>query len=328
LLVVVGIALLAPPLILPQDPPPPVLGTGEHTYEWVRGWAKLPEGTRFGNTHGCIVVDGKNRVLVNTDRHGVMIFSAEGDFVKVWEDKAWRNGAHGMALAKEGDQEVLWIAHSTRHEVFKTTLDGEILSTLPFPEKCTAYAKREEYCPTSVAISPVNGDIYAADGYGKSWIHQYSAKGEYIRSWGGRGSEPGQLNVPHGLMIDTRGETPTLLVCDRENNRLQIFSLDGKSIGIVKENLRRPCHTHLRGTDIVVADLAGRITILDKENKLVAHLGENADQKKWAQNGVPRKDWIDGQFVSPHCAHWDSEGNLYVQDWLSTGRVTKLKRVK
>ncbi len=232
-----------------------------------------------------------------------------------------------MELVREEGRELLYLAHHGKHEVVKATLDGEILLILPFPEKSGVYKKREEYKPTSVAVAP-GGEVYVADGYGLSWIHQYSAKGEYVRSWGGKGTELGKFDTPHGLMIDTRGESPLLVVCDRENHRLQTFTLDGKPVGEVNNIFRRPCHTHLSGKDLVVADLAGRVTILDKENKLILHLGENADPKKWAQNGVPRKEWVDGQFVSPHCATWDAEGNLYVMDWLAMGRVTKLKRVR
>jgi hypothetical protein len=303
-----------------------LLGTGDHVYEWVKDWAKLPEGVRLGNTHGCIAIDGRGRVLVNSDRHGVMIFKPDGEFVKAW-GKEFRGGAHGMELAREGDRELLYLAHHGRHEVVKTTLEGEVVSTLPFPEASGVYGRREEYRPTSVAVAP-NGDVYVADGYGLSWIHHYNARGEYVRSWGGKGSEEGRFDTPHGLMIDTRSEPPTLVVCDRENHRLQIFSLEGKLVGVVKDLFRRPCHSRLSGRHMAVADLAGRVTILDGRNRLIAHLGENADPKKWAQNGVPRREWADGQFISPHCAAWDAEGNLYVMDWLSSGRVTKLRRVR
>ena len=76
------------------------------------------------------------------------------------------------------------------------------------------------------------------------------------------------------------------------------------------------------------ADLAGRVTLLDAQLGLVGHLGDNPDPNKRAHNDIPVEDWRDGEFVSPHCANWDSQGNLYVTDWLSAGRITKLARVK
>ena len=85
---------------------------------------------------------------------------------------------------------------------------------------------------------------------------------------------------------------------------------------------------HQRGGDTVVADLAGRVTILGPENELVCHLGDNPDPEKRAKNGVPSDQWKNGEFISPHCARWDAEGNLYVMDWVSEGRISKLERVR
>lgn len=303
-----------------------LLGTGPHSYEWVKGWGQLPEGMSYGNTHGCIVSDSQGRLFVNTDtEHAVIIFDRDGKFLKSW-GKDFKGGAHGMAIVKEGGKESLYLAHHGRHELVKTTLDGDVLMTLGFPEKAGVYKKADEYKPTSVALGP-NGDIYVADGYGLSWIHQYDSKGEYIRSWGGKGTEPGQMRTPHGIWLDTRGSEPVLAVADRENGRLQFFTLDGKFISMATEELRRPCHMHQRGTDLVIADLAGRVTIFDKNNKLITHLGDNPDPAKRANNKVPREQWADGEFIAPHCAHWDREGDLYVMDWVAVGRITKLKHV-
>jgi hypothetical protein len=85
---------------------------------------------------------------------------------------------------------------------------------------------------------------------------------------------------------------------------------------------------NIRGTDLVVGDLAGRVTIFDKDNKLITHLGDNVDPKKRATNKVPPEEWVDGQFIAPHGICWDQKGNLYVHEWMAVGRVIKLKRVK
>src|SRR6058998_745077 len=157
----------------------PILGTGRHRYEWVKGWGQLPDGMQYGNTHGCIAIDSAGHVLVNTDtEHAVIVFDPSGRFIKSW-GKEFKGGAHGMALVKEGGQERLFLAHHGRHELVKTTLEGEVLMTLGYPEKAGVYKDASEYRPTSVAIGP-GGDIYVSDGYGLSWIHQYDAKGEYI----------------------------------------------------------------------------------------------------------------------------------------------------
>ncbi|TAH35567.1 MAG: hypothetical protein EYC70_12990 [Planctomycetota bacterium] len=302
------------------------LGSGRHTYEWVPNWAQLPEGMSFGNTHGCIVTDAGNRLLVNTDtENAVMLFDSGGKLLKTW-GKDYAGGAHGMAVVAEGQQEFLYLAHIGRHELIKATPDGEVIWTLGYPRESGLYENADRYHPTSVAVAP-NGDIFVADGYGLGWVHQFDAGRKYRRSFGGPGTEPGKMRTPHGLWLDTRGKEPLLAVADRENHRLQFFDLDGKLHGLLDHDLRRPCHVHQRGGDVVVADLAGRVSIFDEKNQLVTHLGDNPDEGKRAQNGVPREQWKDGEFISPHCAHWDRGGDLYVMDWLAQGRVSKLRRV-
>jgi len=300
-----------------------LLGEGDYTFAWVRDWARLPEDKSFGNTHGCIVVDANDRVYVNTDtENAVMVFEADGSFVEAW-GKELAGGLHGMTLVREGDREFLYLAHTGRHEVLKATLEGEVLWTLGWPEESGHYASAGEYRPTSVAVAP-DGALFVADGYGKSWIHRYDAERRYLGSFGGPGSELGQLRTPHGLWLDTGGDEPTLIVADRENHRLQRFDLEGAPLGSIEGNLRRPCHSHGRGNVLAVADLAGRVTLLDREGELLTHLGDNPDPKLRANNGVPRDVWRAGEFLAPHCAAWDSKGNLYVMDWVAVGRITKL----
>lgn len=306
---------------------PLVLGAGNHRYEWIPNWARLPEGMKFGNTHGAVVIDAQGRVLMNTDsENAIIIFSPDGKFIKAW-GKSWQNGTHGMALHKEGKTEFVYLTHFNRHQFAKCTLDGQEVWVKDYPKESGVYQKAEEFKPTGIAITP-NGDFYVTDGYGKSYVHQYSAKGEYVRSWGGVGTEAGQLKQPHGIWLDTREKTPRVLVADRANHRLQFFSLEGKFLSMVTDDLRLPSNFHQRGTDIVVADLQGRVTILDKNNRIITHLGDNEDPKLRGQNPVLPDKWKDGQFISPHCVRWDSQGNLYVAEWLSTGRITKLRRLK
>jgi hypothetical protein len=306
---------------------PLIIGQGAHTYEWTNNWAKLPAGMQISNCHGGIVLDSHGRVYLNTDtENAVMVFDPDGKFVKGF-GKDYQGGAHGMMIRKEGRDEFIYITHTARHELIKLTLDGEQVWTRGYPEQPGVYKEAAEYKPTAVAFAP-NGDIYVTDGYGKFYVHHYNSRGDYVRTWGGKGSEPGQLNNPHGIWVDTRDKKrPLVVVADRANNRLQMFTLDGKHHSFVTEELRLPSNMDQRGGDLVIADLAGKITVLDKNNKIVTHLGDNTDPKKRATNKVPPAEWVDGVFISPHCPRWDKQGNLYVHEWLTAGRVTKLRRV-
>jgi DNA-binding beta-propeller fold protein YncE len=320
-------ALVAPPWTEDERGGAPQIGAGAHTYRWVEGWGALPEGMTLGNTHGAIVSDSQGRIYVNTDgEHAVLVFEASGKLVKSW-GKEWQGGLHGMAIVKEGGRELLWIAHTSRHTVAKTTLDGEVLATLPWPEQSGKYEKQDQFNPTAVAVAP-GGEIFVADGYGRSWVHKYDSHGHYQKSFGGPGTTPGQMQTPHGLAIDPRGAKPLLVVADRENHRLQFFDLAGGFVRLIDQELRRPCSPHVQGDDLVVADLNGRVSIFGKDDKLVCHLGDNPDQSLWANNGAPRDAWKTGLFIAPHSARWDAQGDLYVQDWVALGRVTKLERVR
>jgi hypothetical protein len=263
-----------------------VIGQGTHRYEVVRDWPQTPPGLTWGYTHG-VQVDAAGRVYIHHQHEqAVMVFDPAGKFIKSF-GAAFKAGAHGMQLRREGSEEFLYFADIARCVVVKTTLEGAVVFTLGLPKEAGVYTGDKKYVPTNVAFSP-NGDFYAADGYGSSYVHQYTSAGSYLRTWGGAGSEPGQMRSPHGIWVDTRpGKTPHVIVADRENNRLQLFSLEGVHLGFVTAELRRPCHFDQRGEELLIPDLAGRVTIFDKDNKLVVHLGDNPDPADRARPDVP-----------------------------------------
>ena len=310
---------------LPADEEP-VLGGGEHRYRWVEDWPQLPADVQLGNTHGAIVVDGAGRIYANTDsERAVCVFSPDGELVDSF-GRDLAGGLHGMTIVATDEGEELVLCHQV-HGVLGTSLSGEVKWRLDCPRESEKYAEGQTWRPTSVAVAP-NGDLFVADGYGLSWVHQFDAERNYVRSIGGPGQEPGQFRTPHGLAIDPRGEEPTLLVADRENGRLQRFTLAGEHVEVLAADaLRRPCSVAIAGDDAVIADLNGRVTILVGEDAKPLQLGDNPDKSKWAQNGVPRDQWRDGHFLAPHGAAWDAAGDLYVMDWNANGRLTKLERI-
>lgn len=325
----------------------PVLGSGAHTYEAIHDWGELPPHIRWGNTHG-VVEDAAGNIYVHHTVHAtsesadsMIVFDRGGRFVRSW-GKEFRGVAHGLHIRREGRDEYLYLTLNAANPrmspqpashaaVIKATTRGEIVWTIAGPPDIEAYrpaadGTRPRYNPTNVAIAP-NGDVYVGDGYGSSFINQYSSKGEYIRTFGGKGSEPGRLNEPHGLWMDTRGRSPILVVADRRNNRLQRFTLDGRHLDFV-DGFRLPCHFDEHAGLVVVPDLHGRVTLLDRQNQVVLHLGDsNAPAWNNPLRTRPREEFIPGQFICPHGACFDRDGNIFVVEWVEVGRVTKLRKV-
>ena len=314
----------------------PITGHGEHQYEVIHDWGSLPSKFAYGNTHG-VCEDSQDRIYVfhtvgagSPCADALVVFDSEGRFVKSWGSE-FSGGAHGLHLQKEGSEEFLYLCDIKRSLVVKTTLDGEVVLTLGYPGDSPQYPlaaggePAKKYIPTNVAVAP-NVDISVADGYGSSFINQYNAAGEFIRTFGGTGSAAGQLDCPHGLMVDTRGSTPRLLVADRKNNRLQSFSLEGGHLGFA-HGVNLPCHFHEHQGMLVIPDLASRVTLMDRDNQVLVHLGEGDAASFRELRKEPRDKFPAGRFVAPHGACFDNEGNIFVVEWVEIGRVTKLRRL-
>ena len=176
-----------------------------------------------------------------------------------------------------------------------------------------ADGEKPVYRPTNLAVAP-NGDSYVGDGYGSSYVIQYDKGGNYIRTFGGPGSEHGQLDCPHGIICDTRGEEAVILVADRRNNRLQEFSLEGEHRRFYY-GVDLPCHFHIRGSDMVIPDLAARLTVLDGENNVITHMGQGSDDYR-ERRLKSRDHFPPAKFVCPHGACFDHGGNIFVVEWV------------
>jgi hypothetical protein len=326
----------------------PIVGSGPHTYEAIHDWGTLPAHIKWGNTH-AVVEDSQGHIFVHHTVHAtsdsadtVVVFDAKGKFVRSW-GREFKGVAHGLHLRREGSDEFLYLTvnatnprltpqPSMQAVVIKATLNGDIVWKIQGPPDVDAYTKPnadgtpKRYNPTNVAIAP-NGDVYVGDGYGSSYVNQYNGKGEYIRTFGGRGAAAGQLAEPHGIWVDTRGASPVLVVADRRNNRLQRFTLDGRHIDFVP-GVRLPCHFDAYKDLVVIPDLQGRVTLMDGNNQVAAHLGDsNPATGSHPLRNQPRETFIPGQFMCPHGACFDHEGNIFVAEWVEVGRVTKLRKI-
>ena len=97
---------------------------------------------------------------------------------------------------------------------------------------------------------------------------------------------------------------------------------------IIQKDLRMTAAVHIRGNDALIPELQGRVTVLDKEGRIAAQVGDNPNEKQRANFGLPADQWKDGICNSPHGGSIDKDGNLIVAEWSQLGHLHKFTLVK
>jgi hypothetical protein len=305
------------------------VGSGEHTFEWVDNWAlvpETPESRADGRTHGVVVTRDGRVIVFHVGNPAVLIFDSRGPLVDAWGDRF--PGAHGLTLVEERGIEYLWLTDFKTGEVVKTNIGGETVLSLPFPN-LKGYDD-PKYAPTWVTVFEErfggNGDIWVADGYGAAYVHRYDRSGNYLSSIDGTAGA-GRFRHPHGLYVDARKAEPELYIADRMNRRIQVYDLDGQFKRLVPDAIDTSACAFIpygEFTLIPEAPYRARLTMLDPDDRVVATLGQN--DEICGRPGFPNdRALVDaGRFVTPHSAASDAAGNVYVVEWITGGRITKL----
>jgi hypothetical protein len=320
----------------------PIIGEGDHRYECHHLWGELPDSIHWVETHG-VAIDRDGFVYIK-HRAGsekpkapalaqdtIVVFDPAGKYVRSF-GKEYHGGGHGIDIRSENGQEFLYLSCMFPvNLVVKSDLKGEVVWVKQAPAEPHVYDKpNTPFSPTNVAFAP-DGGFYVGDGYGSHYIHQFDQGARWVRTWGGQGTEPGKMKTPHGLWLDDRpGRERSLVVADRANARLQYFTLDGKHLGFVHD-VSFPAHFDIRGDVLLVPDLHARVSLFDKNNKVLAHLGYDAAWTKEVLDGFKMRTqpdrWPPGKFIHPHDACFDKNGNIFVAEWVATGRVSFLRHV-
>ncbi len=305
------------------------LDTPAGVYRWIENWIVIPESplsVSHGRTHGVAVTRDGRVILFHQGDPAVLIYDASGQLLDRWGNFP---GAHGMTLVEEEGSEFLWLTDQTTCEVVKTTLTGRVTQRIEPPDHLVYREKK--FIPTEVAVNERgrggNGDIWVTDGYGAYLVHRYNADGQWLDTLTGE-EGAGAFKCPHGIRVDTRQSTGRLYIADRANCRAQVYDLEGRFERVFGTDFFTSPNGFIAwGDRLIVPELKARLTILDADDRLVTHVGLNdpvCGKERWPNH----RDWVEpGRFNSPHAAAPDAEGNLYVVEWITGGRVIKLERI-
>jgi sugar lactone lactonase YvrE len=268
----------------------------------------LPQGISFGGDATSVAVDSEGFVYVfNRGTVPVVVLDQHGMYVESWGAGEF-DSPHGIFI---DDNDDLYLVDVGGHFVQKRTREGKLLYTLGTRgEAAPVRSGRFFNRPTDVVIHPVTRELFISDGYGNARVHRFSSEGDYIASFGEPGADDGQFCLPHGieLLDDER-----LIVCDRENFRVQVFSTTGEYLE--QWHAHRPSAVRRARLDecLFVAELgyAGqhgapnmgcRVSVRSPQGEQLTTLGD------------PLPGFDPGQFFAPHGLSIGPTGDLYVAE--------------
>lgn len=311
-------------------------------YEVQPGWEQLPAGFVHRDVSD-VAVDSHDRVYLATRSDArVFVYEQDGTFVTEWGNEIFSSGVHGIEVAPD---DTVWVVDQFNHVARKFTPDGKELMSLGNPgvasdtgfdmEQVKGHYERLEAMkyggepfnnPTNLTVAP-NGDIYVTDGYYNARVHRFSADGTLIRSWGGPGDGPSKFRVPHDAAVDGQGR---ILVCDRENDHIQLFTADGDYIETWQS--QKPCGIEVHNGLVYVSETRldpgtrsftrGQITELEWARvSIYNEQGEALARFGWGENW-PEDAPKPGVITSAHGIAVDSRGDIYVAEttYSSVGR--------
>jgi DNA-binding beta-propeller fold protein YncE len=235
------LVLLAPLSFAQQEVP-------EIPFDSVPDFLKLPPGMNFGEVPG-VAVNSKGHVFVFTRSNSafgpafapaaaqLFEFGPHGEFLReIGKDLYAWSEAHTVRIDRDDN---IWAVDKGSDMVIKFNQAGRV--TMVFgrrKESADADAKPWDRDlnpplpavdglfrqPTDVAWDS-QGNIYITDGYINSRVAKYDKNGEWVKSWGEKGTGPGQFRLPHAIVVD---RNDNIYVGDRSNRRIQVFDTEGR----------------------------------------------------------------------------------------------------
>jgi DNA-binding beta-propeller fold protein YncE len=274
------------------------VGTGKYTYTLIQDWAKLPPGETFAMV-SAVATDSQDRVYgFQRKDPPIVVFDRDGNFLSSWGNGAFLF-AHGIFIADD----TVYLTDRNSSVCLMYTLDGKPIQMLgrhgvhsdtgcERPGDLVPRAAGPFNYPSELVPAP-SGDLYVSDGYRNARVHHFSWDGQLKKSWGEPGkTAPGQFHLPHSLVVAHE----KVYVCDRENHRIQVFSLDGGFLDMWTD-IQRPMDISvdregmLHVSEGSVNGSSARVSVLDTAGKVLA---------RFPCRGSGHGSWV------------DSHGDIYV----------------
>jgi DNA-binding beta-propeller fold protein YncE len=289
-------------------------------FDQLARWSDLPWTE---DVTGVAVDSDDNVFVLSRGKYPVSVFDSGGSLLAQWGDGWFSERPHQISIAPDG---TVLVADDGGHRVHRFGKTGVHIATLgsgapsqtgfdtsgladPFEAFLTMKGGEPFNRPTK-AVGSLSGEIFVSDGYRNCRVHRFSPTGDLHGSWGGAGSAEGCFVIPHSVGVDARGR---VFVCDRENDRVQIFAGDGAFLETWE--VQRPTDVTFDSEDnVYIAELAlgpqdprfaraelpaqelpGRISIFGSDGELLTRLDTE---------GTP--------LLAPHEIAVDSQGSIYV----------------
>jgi hypothetical protein len=287
-----------------------------------------PGMTTIGDTHGDIAVSPAGEIYVSVqggDHPGLQVYSAQGRYLH--NVPGAPPDLHGFIITRATDGKFyIYGVSRLAQEIIQLKLDGERILTIPVSAIPAQYKKDDKQAVnlTGVAVAP-NGDIYVTDGYGLDFIHHFDKSGKYLATFGGK-QAPWNFDQCHKIAIDSRFKPVRLICTDRRHDRLVHMDLDGHVLGEFGWGLRLPSALAIHGNELAVAELMGRVSLLDRAGHITAVIGTNDNVDEIRTNKAPPAVWQPDRFYAPHGVTYDAKGNLLVSEFNQYGRISRIER--
>lgn len=288
-LLATAIAVIALGAIITHEAAPVL--AAENKYQLVENWVQFPPGVTAWISATGVDVDSHDNVYVfqRNEAMPIMVFDSHGKFLRAWGQGMFKL-THFLRVDRFG---YIWVTDRGHMQAFKFDSNGKLILTLGKQDITGDNTSHDTFNGMADLAVAKNGDIFIADGEGANTrIVKFSKDGKFIRWWGGKGTDPGQFNVPHSIAIDTHSN---IYVADRANNRIQIFDQSGK---FLKQwtNFGTPWGIFIKKDLIYVVDGTANNCLL------IASLKDGKVQEK-----------IDG-LNNPTAVTVDTQGAIYVAE--------------